>query len=244
MKHRGNFAWKLILSGLIFTLMFSVLSGVSFAEQSSWDCPECGRTGNTGNFCGKCAHPAPWIITCSPAETDALNGIVPCFGLTREQFTEKIAQLFDRTETWRKEQGVAINNLNEFPLLPDRDFIALSIKEYFGKSTNDECCFRYSLLSGELTESNASEINWYPENRMIAYNLSVIAYDLDKYYLRGQITVLYDDCWVFYSLSNLTANRSAVLQIQTNTTNGSVSTRYDHQRNKYPDCPLLDSQIE
>ena len=29
------------------------------AEQHMWVCPECGRTGNTGNYCGECGHPAP-----------------------------------------------------------------------------------------------------------------------------------------------------------------------------------------
>lgn len=33
----------------------------SYADNATWDCPECGRTGNTGNFCGSCAHPAPWL---------------------------------------------------------------------------------------------------------------------------------------------------------------------------------------
>lgn len=39
-----------------------VLWGVSFyviGEHSSWDCPGCGRTGNTGNYCGGCGCPAP-----------------------------------------------------------------------------------------------------------------------------------------------------------------------------------------
>ena len=31
------------------------------AGLAPWDCPGCGRTGNTGNYCGRCAHPAPWI---------------------------------------------------------------------------------------------------------------------------------------------------------------------------------------
>ena len=26
---------------------------------ATWDCPECGRKGNTGRFCGSCGHPAP-----------------------------------------------------------------------------------------------------------------------------------------------------------------------------------------
>lgn len=46
---------------LILTAVCISVSGFSFAEHSTWDCPECGRTGNTGNFCGECAHPAPWI---------------------------------------------------------------------------------------------------------------------------------------------------------------------------------------
>ena len=28
-------------------------------ERDAWVCPGCGREGNTGNFCGTCAHPAP-----------------------------------------------------------------------------------------------------------------------------------------------------------------------------------------
>ncbi len=41
-------------------LLMSLLSN-SFSGQVLWDCPECGRTGNAGNYCGGCAHPAPWI---------------------------------------------------------------------------------------------------------------------------------------------------------------------------------------
>ena len=28
-------------------------------EQSIWDCPGCGRTGNTERFCSNCGHPSP-----------------------------------------------------------------------------------------------------------------------------------------------------------------------------------------
>ncbi|MBQ6513421.1 MAG: sel1 repeat family protein [Clostridia bacterium] len=35
-----------------------IISG-AWGEQASWDCPECGRTGNTRKFCGGCGHPAP-----------------------------------------------------------------------------------------------------------------------------------------------------------------------------------------
>ena len=33
-------------------------------DKAGWTCPECGKKGNTGNYCGKCAHPAPWIWDC------------------------------------------------------------------------------------------------------------------------------------------------------------------------------------
>ena len=41
---------------LALVCMFAVLSN---GESAGWDCPECGRKGNIGNFCGNCAHPAP-----------------------------------------------------------------------------------------------------------------------------------------------------------------------------------------
>lgn len=47
---------------LLVVLSFSLLLSFSaLSETTPWDCPECGRTGNTGNYCGGCAHPAPWI---------------------------------------------------------------------------------------------------------------------------------------------------------------------------------------
>ena len=29
-------------------------------EHEPWDCPDCDRTGNKGNYCGECGYPAPW----------------------------------------------------------------------------------------------------------------------------------------------------------------------------------------
>ena len=63
----------LVFFSLLIIIPFSLLA-VSFAaygESSAWNCPECGRTGNTGNYCGGCAHPAPWIESSTdPALTD------------------------------------------------------------------------------------------------------------------------------------------------------------------------------
>ena len=41
---------------------------VETSEATSWDCPECGRTGNTRNYCGGCGHPAPWMETAQTEE--------------------------------------------------------------------------------------------------------------------------------------------------------------------------------
>ncbi len=51
-----------VVNKLVSLMLVIILSfwGSADADQSSWDCPECGRTGNTGNYCGGCAHPAPW----------------------------------------------------------------------------------------------------------------------------------------------------------------------------------------
>jgi len=43
------------------SVLFDSYFGNAEAEHSAWDCPECGRTGITKNYCGGCAYPAPWI---------------------------------------------------------------------------------------------------------------------------------------------------------------------------------------
>lgn len=56
-KTFGKQAMRIMAAALVMVLlMVSMASG----EQSAWDCPECGRTGNLWNYCGNCAHPAPW----------------------------------------------------------------------------------------------------------------------------------------------------------------------------------------
>lgn len=45
----------------VIALMLICAAFIAHGESNTWDCPECGRSGNTGNYCGGCAHPAPWV---------------------------------------------------------------------------------------------------------------------------------------------------------------------------------------
>ena len=44
---------------VVLLALVCLFTSISNSERAAWDCPECGRKGNTGNFCGNCAHPAP-----------------------------------------------------------------------------------------------------------------------------------------------------------------------------------------
>ena len=72
---RGKKRFNQILIAMIMIWVISLPFGI-IAEKSPWNCPFCGRTGNTGNFCGKCAHPAPWMET-PKEESTLIPGTVP-----------------------------------------------------------------------------------------------------------------------------------------------------------------------
>ena len=48
-------------------LLCALMPAHAAEEHYAWDCPDCGRAGNKGNFCGGCGHPAPWKETPPPA---------------------------------------------------------------------------------------------------------------------------------------------------------------------------------
>ena len=70
---------------LLICIMLLLSIFLATAENPTWDCPECGRTGNTGNFCGTCAHPAP-----TPEPTPQLP---PSIELRRQ-----LIEIFDKLE--------------------------------------------------------------------------------------------------------------------------------------------------
>lgn len=50
---------RLVLTVLSMILMVNLFSSAIGEEVKTWDCPQCGRKGNTGNFCGECGCKAP-----------------------------------------------------------------------------------------------------------------------------------------------------------------------------------------
>ena len=48
-----------IIIAVIFAI--ALVGSIALSEPTSWDCPECGRTGNTGSFCGNCGQPVPTV---------------------------------------------------------------------------------------------------------------------------------------------------------------------------------------
>lgn len=74
MKRGAEFIRKLISLMISFVLMCSLPLGISVAEQFTWDCPGCGRTGNTGKFCGTCAHPSPVPEETPEPDEDIVSG--------------------------------------------------------------------------------------------------------------------------------------------------------------------------
>ena len=62
------------LQCLAFTILFICIISFAGCELAAWDCPECGRTGNTDNYCGGCGYQAPRKDGVEEAELDSSPG--------------------------------------------------------------------------------------------------------------------------------------------------------------------------
>ena len=51
---------KRMMADLIALCLTLLIFSVALAADT-WNCPECGRTGNTGKYCGECGHASPYI---------------------------------------------------------------------------------------------------------------------------------------------------------------------------------------
>ena len=69
---------KGITIAVIFTMIWLCIFACHAIGETTWDCtnPDCGRKGNTGNFCGSCGSPAPWMTESSGTETTDTDGTI------------------------------------------------------------------------------------------------------------------------------------------------------------------------
>ena len=65
---KGNGRRNFIHCVSVICIVAFLMMPIAHGEQAAWDCPDCGRLGNTGNYCGGCAHPAPWLESDTPEE--------------------------------------------------------------------------------------------------------------------------------------------------------------------------------
>lgn len=61
---------KALKAVMVLLIIALTLMSVCLSEQEGWDCPGCGRTGLTGNFCGHCGTKRPETKSSSTTEMD------------------------------------------------------------------------------------------------------------------------------------------------------------------------------
>ncbi len=137
--------------GLILLALICLFAALSYAEIAVWDCPECGRKGNTGKFCGGCAHPAPWNESEKKVPTTVAVGDILTFGRYEQDSNlnngmeplEWIVLDYDETE-------------NKALLLSR---FGLDAKPYHREDTTItwENCFLRSWLNGAFLETAFTE---------------------------------------------------------------------------------------
>ena len=117
MVRRNAFIRETLCLVLSFILMYTAFPGFSLAENIPWDCPECGRTGNTGHFCGSCAYPSP------APKSDLVEEVVSFNKLIRQYDTNYVKQFYDIRKDANKWISWTMNSapqsLKELPLFPD-----------------------------------------------------------------------------------------------------------------------------
>ncbi len=89
---------------------------VSACAGDSWVCPKCGRTGNTGNFCGNCANPSPTPKP-TPEPTDNLSGKPLLFSEGAAKIVPTLVSMCNDAKKWTK--NTAPKSAKKLPLLPD-----------------------------------------------------------------------------------------------------------------------------
>ncbi len=124
-------------------------------EQETWDCPVCGRTGNTNSYCGTCGHPAPWFSDSGNTSGDYLAEIViPDIIGDRSLITSAIIYNGnEKTDEYirKPEEMIKMPTAGEYTRVP------IGILTFRGDA------FRQNAASGTVKVANKMEVAWTRE---------------------------------------------------------------------------------
>ena len=196
-----------VIKRSIVTVILLFVMNTALCEQAAWDCPECGRTGNTGNFCGKCMHPAPWNslelkerIEELESQIADLTGKLTAAETARAEAEAKVVEL-----TKHLEEVTASNSKgNTKSCLTTGDIIS------FGHYEQDS-----------ITSNGQEEIEWivldYDEKGNKALLLSKYGLDMKQYNTKS-MDITWESCtlriWLndeFLNKAFSTAEQSVIL---------------------------------
>jgi uncharacterized protein with FMN-binding domain len=132
---------------IIITIAF-VFSAAG--ENAPWDCPDCGRTGNTGSFCGGCGHAAPSVDSSAEASGTDVAVEAAEYGFGGDVTVHLIMD-------GDKVRSLTIDTSNETPRMGQRASEKAFTDQFIGKSAP----FAYGkdgieALTGATLTSNAA----------------------------------------------------------------------------------------
>lgn len=82
---------------LLLACAVMLQAGMALGESVPWDCPECGRTGNTGKFCGGCGHEAVYP---EPEPDDSIPVLKELYPGTEVKVTKQVNALTGPAKTY------------------------------------------------------------------------------------------------------------------------------------------------
>lgn len=165
MVQRKVFIRVMLYMTLSFILMCTAFSGNSFAENNPWDCPECGKTGNTVEYCSNCGNPAPTdeageVNGASWMKAPAWPDTMFAFNMSVNEMDQRAKELLQGAACW--DEVSSPQTLDEFPLYPENFSDMYNdvshLENLLSISSNTECTWKTGLRA--LFDQIAPEDFW------------------------------------------------------------------------------------
>ncbi len=153
---------RIICALIVLILAAGLVPSSAMCEHTAWDCPSCKRTGNTGNYCGNCGQPAPWVDLAS--ELNALKA-------EKDNLTAQIAAL----QTALNEQQAQYASLTaEYHALQSEKE---ALETELSKASTAELGLEYKVLSDgdiEITGYKGKAVKLVIPKRLDGYEVKSI----------------------------------------------------------------------